>query len=85
MPSSPSVSPPTIAHLKAQGLTGVCPLCRVSGHSGVVAFDVVGLPDRTPFPDIGRARRFRCSGCGARDYAVMPDWQGYRAPGMGRN
>ena len=75
---------PTIARLKAQGLTGVCPVCRACQHSGAVPFEALGLPDETPFPEIARARRFRCSSCGARDYAVTPDWQGYRAPGMGR-
>jgi hypothetical protein len=48
-----------------------------------VAFDAIGLPDETPFPDIGRARRFRCMACGSGDSVVVPDWRGYRAPGMG--
>jgi hypothetical protein len=61
---------PTIASLKAQGLTGVSPVCRGCHHSAPVAFDVIGLPDETPFPEIGHARRFRCSTCGARDFAV---------------
>jgi hypothetical protein len=72
--------PPTIAHLKAQGLTSVCPVCRACQHSGAVAFDALRLPDETPFPDIGRARRFRCSACGARDCAVAPNWQRYSVP-----
>jgi hypothetical protein len=76
--------PPTIAHLKAQGLTGVCPVCRACQHSDAVAFDAIGLPEETLFPDIARTRRFRCSACGARDCAVVPDWRGYRASGMGR-
>jgi hypothetical protein len=80
---APKGTPPSIAHLKAQGVAGVCPFCRACGHSGAVAFAAIGLPDATPFPKIARARRFRCSACGARDYAVMPDWSGYRAPGMG--
>jgi hypothetical protein len=67
---------PTIATMKAKGLTGVCPVCRVCHHSASVAFDVIGLPDGTPFPEIGRARRFRFSTCGARDFAVVPDWRG---------
>jgi len=78
------VSAPTIASLKAGGLTGVLPVCRACHHSGAVAFDAIGLPDDTPFPRIAGARRFRCSGCGARDYAVVPGWRGYRAPGMGK-
>jgi hypothetical protein len=74
---------PTIAHVKAQGLTGICPVCRACQHSGAVTFDAIGLPDRTPFLDIGCAKRFRCSACGTRDCAVVPDWRGYLAPGMG--
>jgi hypothetical protein len=38
-------SPPTIAHLKASGLTGVCTVCRACRNSGAVAFDAIGLPD----------------------------------------
>lgn len=74
---------PTIADLKASGLTGVHTVCRACQHSGAVPFDVIGLADETLFPNIGRARRFRCSACGARNIAVVPDWSGYRAPGMG--
>ena len=84
MPANMPTKAPTIAAMKAKGLTGVCPVCRACQHSGAVAFDAIGLPDETPFPDICLARRFRCSACGARDFAIVPDWQGYRAPGMGR-
>jgi hypothetical protein len=70
--------------MKAKGLTGVCPVCRACHHSASVAFDAIGLPDETSFPEIARARRFRCSACGARDFAIVPDWTGYRAPGMVR-
>lgn len=61
------IEAPTIADLKASGLTGVYSVCRACQHSGAVAFDAIGLPDETLFPDIGRARRFRCSACGARE------------------
>ena len=47
------LDPPTIAHLKANRLAGVCPVCRACQHSGVVAFDALRLPDEIPFPDIG--------------------------------
>jgi hypothetical protein len=57
---------------------------RACQHSGTVAFDAINLPEEAPFPEIGRARRFRCTACGSRDYAVVPDWRGYRAPGMGK-
>ena len=82
--SSLPIIAPTIASLKAAGLTGVLPVCRACHHSGAATFDAIGLPDETPFPRIARARRFRCSGCGARDYAVVPDWSRHRAPGTGR-
>ncbi|WP_298352984.1 hypothetical protein [Rhodoblastus sp.] len=80
---APQGPPPSIAHLKAQGVAGVSTFCRACGHSGAVAFDALGLPDDVLFPMIARARRFRCSACGARDCGVMPDWSGYRAPGIG--
>lgn len=76
--------PPTIASLKRMGLTGVLPLCRDCRHSGAVAFEVLALPDETPFPQILAARKFRCLECGSRDCRIAPDWGGYRASGMGR-
>jgi len=66
------------------------PLCslkrnaRACQHSGSVAFDAIGLPDETLFRDTGRARRFRCSGCRARDFAIMPDWRVIARRGWGR-
>ena len=81
---APQESPPSIAHLKARGVAGVATFCRSYGHSGAVAFDALRLPDDMLFPMIARARRFRCSACGARDCGAMPDWGGYLAPGMGR-
>jgi hypothetical protein len=42
---------PTIAHLKAQGLTGVCPVCRACQHSGAVVFDAIALKTEKAFPD----------------------------------
>lgn len=47
MPAKPSAPPPSIAHLKAQGLAGVCPFCRACCHSGAITFDAIGLPDVT--------------------------------------
>ena len=84
MPNRVQEPPPSIAHLKAQGVSGVSTFCRSCGHSGAVAFDALRLPDQMPFPMIASARRFRCSACGARNFGMMPDWTGYRAPGMGR-
>jgi hypothetical protein len=84
MATKSNIALQTIAHLKAQGVTGACPFCRSCGHSGAVLFEAMGLPDATPFPAISRARRFRCLSCGARDCAVMPDWSSYRASRMGR-
>jgi hypothetical protein len=75
---------PTIASLKRQGLTGVLPLCRDCRHTGAVTFDALRLPDETPFPEIARAKKFRCGACGSRDCRVSPDWRDYRASGMGR-
>ncbi|WP_298428549.1 hypothetical protein [Rhodoblastus sp.] len=76
--------PLSIAHLKSQGVEGAYIFCRSCGHSGVVAFNALGLPDAMPFPMIAKARRFLCSACGAQGCGILPDWSGYRAPGMGR-
>lgn len=75
--------PPTIGALKTLGVTGVLPLCRDCKHGGAVAFDALGLPDDTPFPQVLGLRRFRCQNCGSRDCHVTPDWRNYRASGMG--
>lgn len=47
MPASTPASAPIIASLKASGLGGV-PVCHVLQHSGAVAFDTIGLHDKTP-------------------------------------
>jgi hypothetical protein len=59
-------SPATIGRLRAHGLKRVCPNCLFCGRSGVVDFDRIALAEKTPFPDIGRARLFRCFARGAR-------------------
>jgi hypothetical protein len=58
-------------------------LCRDCKRSEPVSFDVVALPDGTPFPNIVKLRRFRCEGCGSRNAVLTPDWRGMNAPGMG--
>ena len=80
-------APPTIGSSKTEGLTGVwvtClhPDCR---RSVALEWDRLGLPDDTPFLEIGARRRFVCSGCGSREVSVTPDWREYRAQGMGRS
>jgi hypothetical protein len=74
----------TIADAVAMGLTGVYLCCRECHREGRISFEALTLPAETPVPAIARARRFVCSGCGARSVASLPDWSGYRAPGMGR-
>jgi hypothetical protein len=44
------VKTPTIALMKAKGLTGVCPVFRACHHSGAVAFGAISLSDETLFP-----------------------------------
>ncbi len=51
MPAKPSAPPPSIAHLKTQGLTGVCTFCRACGHSGAVTFDAIGFPELDAVPE----------------------------------
>ncbi|WP_374546260.1 hypothetical protein [Rhodoblastus sp.] len=48
----PSILLPTIAPLKAQGVTGARPFRRACGYSVAMLFKAIGLPDVTPFPDI---------------------------------
>ncbi len=46
--------------------------CAHCAHSGkaelvsIVTFDVLGLPDETPFPSIATRRRWVCQRCGSR-------------------
>jgi len=59
-------------------------LRRAWRQSGAMAFDAIGPRDETVIPRIASTQRFRCSELGARDYADLPDWRVYRAPGMAR-
>jgi hypothetical protein len=66
----PKSSPPTLADLKAQGVTGVRVSCvgHNFGHYAVVSFELIRVADGTPFP----ALRFKCSRCGNRDIQAQP-------------
>ena len=75
--------PPTIARLKEMGVAGVEAMCRDCRRSAPLSFDVIALPDETPFPEIVKLRRFRCEGCGSKKAVVTPDWRGMKVPGMG--
>ena len=78
--------PPTIGHWRGHGLEAIEVCCHAGlcRHAGRIEFDALALPDETPFPEIARRRRFRCTACGARENAVRPDWRDYRAEGRGR-
>jgi hypothetical protein len=65
------------------GLTAFSVWCTRCRHAGRFTFDALALPDNLVFVDIPRARRFLCTGCGARSPAVIPDWRGYVASGTG--
>ena len=83
--SASTEPPPTIAHWRGHGLKAIEVCCHAGycRHSGRIEFDALPLPDETPFPDIARRLRFRCTACGARQYEVRADWREYNAPWMG--
>jgi hypothetical protein len=73
---TPQGHPPTIAHLKSQGLTGARVFCTKCHRMREVTWQLFGLADKTPFPDIALHKRFVCSGCGSRAFTITPDWAG---------
>lgn len=79
------IRPATIADLTALGLTGFNLRCLALGciQRGRVAFDSLGLPETTPFPDITHLRRFTCSACGGHQIETFPDWSTHRPKGAG--
>ena len=77
---------PTIGHWRGHGLKAIEVTCHAGycRHSGRIEFDALPLPDETPFPDIARRLRFRCTARGERRYEVRADWRDYTAQGMGK-
>jgi hypothetical protein len=67
-----SAAPPTIGHLKSQGVTGMRLWCTGCGKSGVLSFEAMGAKDHQRFPTAGR--RPTCSACGGHQVQRMPDW-----------
>jgi hypothetical protein len=55
------------------GVEGIEVMCRDCRRSAALSFDVITLPDETPFPEIVKLRRFRCEGCGSNKAVVTPD------------
>ena len=76
-PKRDPIAPPTIAHLRSQGVKSARVFCGSNwcGHMVVIPFDDLGLSDLTPFPDIRNHRRWVCQRCGGREVSVMPDWR----------
>ena len=72
-----NASPPTIAYLRSQGVSGARVSCRNAecGSSVTVPFDKIALPEDTPFPQIARVRKWVCAKCKGRQVSVMPDWR----------
>ena len=72
---------PTIGFLKSQGIEHARVFCADiwCGHMVVVAFEDLGLPDKTPFPEIRTRRRWVCERCTGSEVSVMPDWHDPRA------
>lgn len=69
-PHRPSSSP-------EQGViaTGVFWASIYCGPMVVIAFDDLGLPDHTHFPEIRTRRRQRRQRCGGRELSVTPNWR----------
>jgi hypothetical protein len=74
-------APPTIAHLKSDGLDGLFVTCANAAcrHSTPFTFAALGLPDELQFPAIAQRRRFVCTRCGARAVNIMPAWRKFNA------
>lgn len=64
--------PPTVGHLRTQGVKGVRLWCVSCGRAGTLTFEAIKAGDDEPFPTAGR--RLSCSGCQSRDVQRMPDW-----------
>lgn len=64
--------PPTVATLRAQGVTGLRIACAGCDHTANVRWDIVIAKDAEPFPGI--KSRLKCSQCGSKRVSIMPDW-----------
>lgn len=64
--------PPTVGHLKSQGVTGARLWCVACSHSARMAWETLRTRDTDPFTAVGK--RLKCSACGGRDIQKMPDW-----------
>ena len=67
---------PSIGYLRDQGVTSLRVSCNGSNchHGAALTFDVLGLPDDTPFPSIATRRWCTCERYGSRKVNVMPRW-----------
>ncbi len=65
--------PPTIGHVKDQGIMSFHIHCRTPKCSQrkLFTFDELGLPDDMVFVHIPHNRRFRCGACGSTDVEVV--------------
>jgi hypothetical protein len=70
---TPPGPPPTVADLKAMGLTGADVTCTKCHRARLIVWGDIGLPDETPFPDVASLRRFVCATCGAREFTGTPE------------
>ena len=68
--------PPSIVHLRDQGVTHFRMSCKNPNcqHVSDTPLDQLGLPEETLFPSIAMQRRWRCERCGSRMVTVMPRW-----------
>lgn len=79
---TPPGPPPTVASLKAMGVTGAVVGCTNCRRDKILSFEALGVADDLAFPMIARMKLV-CSHCGAAAPTVIPDWSGYRPSGGG--
>ena len=86
MPRPDPGPPPTIGHVKDEGIKSFSIICRTPKcwQEKLFTFDELGLPDEMIFIHIPHNRRFRCSACGGHDVRVYPNNLESWASGTGR-
>ena len=77
------IPPMTLGNMRAHGIRTVDAYCEATSCGHMAIFDVDGLSDELPVPDL--ALRLRCSRCGSRSIHTRPNWAELKAAGMGHD
>lgn len=75
------IEPMTLASMRDHGLNRVEVTCVAVGCGYRKSVGVKDWPNDFPVPDVGL--RLKCPQCGAPELDSRPDWNGFRAAGMG--